>query len=413
MSTQTPTANGSYQVYPYFVGTDSACTNAIYLLPPQFTYPQKSPNFSIPLLYNSAYTGKLPTGGYGNTDFQLTMSQQGSGNPTQANVSVSITLLGVNMWKCAQSARATLMSNFVDFIQNIETQFELAGVLIPGATFRIRQQVADWLPAPPLETLFYRYSLSPGFSGGTVPFVDIRPGMRLRLETQTSQFLTPSSPINGYVSTGRFEFFVNSIPTSSGGRVVTFDPFLGTIKSPTISGASTSPVVAGGLIDLQPVSGQRTYWRLFYPQSIPAPSQPGDLTTTDNVMLVGAQSLCQLNSVTNNQLQCNTTGLPSNITVIFLGRVIAVPEIPVWITARGQTLLQYVPLGTTIANLVERYTVLPLNPGQNVATTNRMTTASTSGPTVPVGFYTTGLSAIPSTMFDVPLIAGDSVTLNF
>src|SRR5207237_1213566 len=139
----------------------------------------------------------------------------------------------------------------------------------------------------------------------------------------TSQFLTPSSPLNGYVSSGRFEFFINSVPASNGTRVVTFDPFLGTIKSPSITGASTSPVVAGGLIDLQPISGQRRYWRLFYPQTIPAPSQPGDLTTTDNVMLVGAQTLCLLNSVTNSQLQCNTTGLPPNITATFLGRVIA------------------------------------------------------------------------------------------
>src|SRR5205085_5894167 len=115
----------------------SGCTNAVYLLPPQFSYSQKTPAFSIPLLYNSAYSGTLPTGGYSNTDFQLTLSQQGGGPPTQANVNANITLTGVNMWKCAQSARATLMSNFVDFLQNIETKFELAGVLMPGATFRI------------------------------------------------------------------------------------------------------------------------------------------------------------------------------------------------------------------------------------------------------------------------------------
>ena len=62
---------------------------------------------------------------------------------------------------------------------------------------------------------------SPGIVVGTVPYVDIRPGMRLRIETQTSQFLTPSSPLNGYVSSGRFEFFINSVPASNGTRVVT------------------------------------------------------------------------------------------------------------------------------------------------------------------------------------------------
>jgi hypothetical protein len=423
-------SDGNYQIFPFFPGTAGQCKNDIYLLPPTFAYGAKT-SISIPLLYASKFNDQPPPPR--NHDFQFSLSQDGSGPPTQANVNVNITLTGKNMWACSKSARTALMAHFVDFLEYIETHFESEGVLIAGATFRIGQIIADYLPAPLQETLFYRYSFSPGFAANTAPYVDVRPGMRLRVETQSSQFLTPGSALNGYVNGGSSVFFVNSVPAANGtngARAVTFDPFLGTIRTPTITDASTSPVVAGGLIDLAPTGGARTYWRLFYPQSMPAPSQPGDLTTAHNMMLIGAQTLKQLNAATKSYSQCGDPGAPGdppNVTVIFLGRAIAVPEIPVWMTVRGQTILQYVPLGTTIANLVERYTRLPLSPSQSVIRSISRTAANlTSDGTTsfPASDGTTSfpvsltdnissLTAIPVGFFDLPLIGGDNITLNF
>ena len=375
------------------------------------------------------YTGSpevpnLPSG-YSNTDFVIAFKQNGS---TAQTVVTQITLNGTdknpnaNMWKCAPTARAALMANFVDFLTQIEKQLELPGLLVPGATFRIGQQVADNIPAPLLETLFYRYSLSPGFTPGTLPYVDLRPGMRLRVETQISQFLTPDSQVNGYVGSGTFYYQVTSVPAANGTRVIAFDPFLGTIKAPSVQGAASSPVVAGGLIDLQLASGAWPYWRLFYPSSVPPALQSSDLNVDDNVTLVGAQDLEALNSITTNQPSSATCGTASTSCTIFLGRAIAVPEIPVWIndSTHGLNTLQYVPVGTTLANITERFISLPLDPNQSFVNCNRISTAAAQGLTsVSVNMTTNGLAcppsnlaALPSTMWDLPLIGGDSVVLS-
>lgn len=404
--TPAPISN-SYQIFPFFTGSDSACESAVYFLPPSFTYKQPT-TFTSQYLFNSS--SGTTTGTYANSDFKFSL----------AAGAVTVTLLANNMWACAAAARTQLMCSFVDFLQNVESQFELTGVLIPGATAIIGQRIADYMPAPPLETLFYRYSLSPGTSTGTVPYVDLRPGMRLRVETQASQFLTPGSPLNGYVGAGSFAYHVNSVAAPSGaGRVVTFDPFLGTIRTPSVTGGSTSPVVASGLVDLMPFSGQRPYWRLFYPQSISAPTQPGDLSTTDNVSLVGAQTLGQLNAATPQSPACpaskgGATSATPNVTAIFLGRAVVVPEIPIWISAYNQTSLEYVPVGTTLNNIAERYAALPLNTQQpQFASVKRPTTAATNT-TASVTPFTKGLpgGTLPPGMFDIPLIAGDSVTLS-
>ena len=98
----TPTSTGNYQVFPYFTGTDNACTNAIYLLPPSFTY-GSSITFNVPLLYIGGTDYQQYT--YSNDDFQFSLVQQGQGAPSQGNISTQVVMKGGNMWKCAQAAR--------------------------------------------------------------------------------------------------------------------------------------------------------------------------------------------------------------------------------------------------------------------------------------------------------------------
>lgn len=405
MTAITPTSTGSYQVFPFFTGSDGGATDAVYLLPPTFTYKQ-------PIAFNVAllYIGGSDFAQYGytsNADFTLAWSQSGTGAPSQANVVATITLTGTNMWAGAAAARAMLMGNFTSFLQWIETNLENTGVVVPGATFRISQQIADWIAAPLLESLFYRYSLSPGLVAGTAPYVDVRPGMQLRVETETSQYLSPSGAMNGYVAAGANRYFVNSVPVS-GGRAVAFDPFLGTIRAPLVTGAGTAPVVAGGLPDLQPVGGSAKWVRLFYPQQIAAPGATGDATVANNPAMVAAQTLAQINQATASYPALTST--PAGAQTVFLGRAAVVPEIPIWISVRGQSSIQYVPLGTTFANLIERYTVVPLALQSQLAALTRMTTA-TSGGSIAIGFYTQSLLAMGSPMYDVPLIGGDGVSL--
>jgi len=404
MSTIQPAQTGTptYQIFPFFTGTDGVAADTAYLLPPVFTY-GKPIATKMSLLYLGGRNFAQST--VKNADFTLTWSQVGS------NVVAHITLTGTNMWAAAAPKRAALMGNFVSFLQEIETKLEnpVPGLVVPGATFRIAQQIADLMPAPLLETLFYRYSFSPGIAPGTHPYVDVRPGMQLRVESEASQFLAPSSTMNGYVTNGAVRYFVNTVPAGSG-RAVVLDPFLGTIRAPLITAASTSPVVAGGLPDLLPVGGAAKWVRLFYPQQMGAPGAAGDITVANNPVLVAALTLEQINQATASYPALTST--PANVQTVFLGRAAVVPEIPVWINLRGQSTLQYVPVGTTLANIVERYTVLPLATPQQLVTVTRLG-IGTWGVSAPLSWNTGTLLAFPSTMFDLPLIGGDNVSITF
>ena len=406
--------NNNYRIYPFFSGTDQGCTDAIYLLPPRST--EGAPTvFSLRLLYIGGPDYQQYQ--YKNADFEFALSLDGDPPPNQGNVLVQITLTGTNMWACKQSARTTLQANFVDFLLNVEKQFELSEppVLVPGATARIGQQIADRIPAPPLETLFYRYGFSPGLVAGTKPYVDVLPGMRLRVETQASQYISPGAKLNGYVGSGRFVFDVVSVP-AGGARVTAFDPLLGTIRSPSVGGPASTPVVAGGLVDLQPVSGARPHWRLFYPSLVPSPMQPGDLTIGGNVTLVGAATLDDLKTATEKYPQLAPPGKTPSVYAIFLGRAMAIPEIPIRLATplHGPPVatVEYVPLGTTIAQLVERYAPVPLEPAQSLVGVTRISSSAPSG-SADLEFVTGNLLAMPSGMYDVPLVAGDTVSLRF
>jgi hypothetical protein len=414
-----PVQNNNYQVFPFFSGTDNACTNATYVLPPVFIYGNNPGplSFQILLLWlggSKSFTAPA------NDDFAFATQPlpNQSNPPSQANTLVSITIKANNMWKCAAAARAQLMQNFTAFLQAIESTLEIPGLLIPGATFRIGQAIADWIPAPPVETLFYRYSLSPGFAAGTVAYVDVRPGMQLRLDTQISQFVSPSSPLNGYVSNDSLRINVVGVPGPNGTRLVGFDPFLSTIKSPKIGGVSGSPILAGGVIDLTPVAGARPYWRLFFPSTMTSPSQAGSADIASNVVLVGAATLADLNAATKSYPAIGSGGSPPTICFVFLGRAIAVPEIPITVQVGSQSsALQYVPVGTTIANVAERFTTLPLAPpppSTGISVTRRMGGELQNAnpyPSALLAPYTQNMAAIPAAVWDVPLISGDAVTI--
>jgi hypothetical protein len=414
-----PIQTNSYQVFPYFSGTDNACTNATFVLPPAFTYgaiPQPI-SFQIPLLWLGGTTTITPPA---NDDFVFSLVTT-QNPPSQVNTNVQITINANNMWKCAPAARAQLMANFTAFLQAIEQSLEIPGLLIAGATFRIGQAIADWVPAPPVETLFYRYALSPGFAAGTTAYVDVRPGMVLRIDTQNSQFISPTSPLNGYVSNDSLRISIASFPAANGQRMVGFDPFLATISAPKIVSASGSPILAGGEIDLQQVSGARPYWRLFYPSSMAAPSSPGTLDIASNVVLVGAATLADLNVATRSYPAIGSGGTPPTISFVFYGRAVAVPEIPVTLQVANQpSALEYVPLGTTIANVVERFKTLPISSAsssQGIAVSRRIGAELVGGnafANVTVApFSSPSLPTVPVSVWDVPLIAGDAVTITW
>lgn len=407
---QTPTSNGSWQVYPNYTGTD-ALTAPVFLLPPAFTYGQPA-TVNLSQLYLG--DGSFGSYTYSNADFAFSFQAQKTGPPYQANVSAQIVLSGTgNIWKCAPAARASLASNFQDLLTWFEATVELPGLVVPGSTGRIARGVIDWLPMYFDEVLAYRYSMSTGLAAGTNAYVDLLPGMRLLLETSVSQFLSPSAPQNGYVSTSAVPINIGSVPGPDGRRLLTCDPFLGTINAPAVTGNPGPAMVAGGIVDLQAPGLARAHWRLFYPTSMTGPNQPGNLQLPGNVGLMTSDTLSQLIAATAKYPTMVSDGGPGGkpaptLYYLFLGRAIAIPQIPIWLTANGQTSVEYVSLGSTIANVVERYTDLPLGAPSNVV--NVMRNVYGASPTS-IRYTLASLPATPLGVYDLPLLAGDGLTL--
>ncbi|HEX6041112.1 MAG TPA: hypothetical protein VFZ20_23870, partial [Longimicrobium sp.] len=360
-----------------------------------------------------------------NADFQIAFvpDPTAGGNPQppyQASVDAQVTILGNNAWNCAPAARQALMQNWIGFWQQVESKLEQTGVLIPGATTLLAQQTAEIMPAPLQESLFYRFSLLPGFASGTLPYVDVQPGMQLRVEFESSQFTGPGGPTNGYLGASQYRWAVQSAPASGGGRVTVFDSFLGTVSAPTVA-VSASPVAAGGLPDLQAAGTGRKYVRLCLPQAMPAGTDPGSLGLTGNAALLGASTLTDLEAATTAYLggTCAAGAATPGVTcTVFRGRAAVVPEIAVWLQlgANAPLQLQYVPVGTTVANLVERVTtwrMLGYAQGTTPVTLSRPVTTATGQQFVAVQFSPVTLAGtvMDPRALDLPLVKGDRLLI--
>ncbi len=403
-----PAANQTYCVYPSYQGYSGDCTSPVpYLLPPSYKAGQAS-ELKLALLFAGG-PGQLGNG-YSNADFSLSFSHEGRGTVDQTTVKAIVTA-GTAIWSCAEAARASLRGSFLDFIANVE---KLEGeTLIAGASRRIALALADAIPAAPVETLFFRYGLSTGLAPGTLPYVDVLPGMRLRVQAQASQFLEPASSENGYLPAGELATEIVSAPGSKEGdpRPLAFDPFLATVRAPIVGGAPAVPTIAGGLVDLEPAGGSRLHWRLFVPPQVPSPSEAGELNAAGNFTLLGADTYAALEAATASYPQppAQTPGL---LYAIVLGRAVIVPEIPIWIAIGNRNTLEHVALGTTLANVIERHRLLPLNPErwEEEVTLTRPTPVTRTG-TAQLTIDTSGLAALRPEFFDVPLMAGDTVSM--
>jgi hypothetical protein len=398
-----PTQNGTFRMFPGFRGFAGDCaTPTPYLLPPAYSA-GKASELKLPLLFAGG-SGQL-SNGYSNKDFSLGLKATPNQEPNQRTVSTLVSA-GPAIWSCAEAARAELRANFADFLAHVET---LEGeTLIPGATRRIAVALAQTIPAAPAETLYFRYGLSPGLDPKTPAYVDVQPGMRLRVEAQGSQYLSPGSSQNGYLPGGEIRAEVASVPgDEEAQRAIAFDPFLATIRAPTVGGTPAVPTVAGGLVDLSPTGGARTHWRLFAPRQVGPPKGPGEATAAANFTLVGAPTYAALEAATASYPNPPVSGVQP-LYVVVLGRALVVPEIPIWISASGLTGIEHVRLGTTLTNVIERYTTVPLEPIWPSTVGMRRMAASGS---LAFSIFVDELLALTPKLFDLPLVAGDSITL--
>jgi hypothetical protein len=342
--------NDQYLVVTNYEGSDQT-----WLLPPASVSNNANP-LQLPLVYIG--TGNLNNGGtvalVTNDDFKIDLVNPNSiTNPKQTDVFVTVQLTAAtNAWSTAPNARAALRTNFLSCLEVIEglCQPNSAVRLMPEALSIITAALVQIMPFPISEVLLYACGLDSGIVTGNAPSVDVMPGMRLRCEPSLRQYVAPpNQAFSGYVASGSLAWNVVS-SVASGTREQAFDAFLGTVSSPQITPPPqttpppSTPEPLYSLIDLQLANTGCKYHRLIYPQNVIAGSAIGNMSEQQNVQLVGANDLKTLREAPTFER-------------IFFGRDVVIPEICILLCFKGTAIQTcYVPLGTTVNNMLERYT---------------------------------------------------------
>jgi phage tail protein X len=349
-----------YQVYTPYLGSDESSASSPYLIPPlpgpiQF---QDDIPVEIENIYQPAeISGTPPEFKVGGFEFAWLRARARTRNPRR-NIKAVIKVEGETIWRAHPDAQESLRNNFFQFCARVE-QLELEDTIIPGGTALIHQRLAEALPATLLDSLFFRYGFNHGFSDDRNPYVDLHPGMRLRVESSVNQFVEPGSPLNGPVHAGQSLFHIGRDKDQ---RIV-FDSFLGGLAGPQIKMPDGARSITG-LIELHAAGSARRHYRLFYPSHMPGAGSSGSQRVTENMTLVGADSLHDLLISTETYLKTGEldTAAAGNLPLqytMFRGRVTAVPEIGIHFRWQLGTHLHesyhYVPLGTTVGQFLDRF----------------------------------------------------------
>jgi hypothetical protein len=247
-------------------------------------------------------------------------------------------------WKFdADGIRSGLKDAYVQFFKNLETSG-----MQPGALELVRHIIARGIPLTFTETLYYTYGFNP-----TDRYINVQPGMRLRIDYQTHQIVGPDKSeryLNGYVGTSSGYYNVGSF-TDDVYNVVKIgaDSFLNWLDFTTEPNGGG----AGGIMDITSDVYKRPYFRLFYPPTFSSSDSNGYVGISHNVALVGANTYAKLEEATEAGGNFNLSGV---ISTFFRGRVTVVPEILCFI----QNSPFYVPVGTTVRQLIEQVAAIPL-----------------------------------------------------
>jgi hypothetical protein len=318
-----------------------------YLLPYGFTPGQQPKNLTL-LIANVAGTAAKP-GACGiavgaNPDFSL--EWQSSNDSYVAQVSVAT----ANLCSDDPAARAKLRTSFAAFRQSLEALEIKDQCLIPGGAALLAGQLVGSLPLSFNELLYYYY----GFTSDR-RYVDLRPGMRLLVEAGAYQFVAPAgvpgSELNAFVSQSVSAYDV----VRDASQRLTFSPYIRGMQPFQITQAGAQ---VANRIDLAQAIAARRYYRCIYPASFPAANSIPAATppTAQNVTLLGADTLADLEAATTayTKGQPMPSAQPPIICRYFTGRASVVPQIRVNV----QGTPTYVPLGTTLRTIIDRYAVL-------------------------------------------------------
>jgi hypothetical protein len=250
-------------------------------------------------------------------------------------------------WQFTGPARTTLWNAYLQFLTDLDVLVNSQPQLKPGAFNLITQVLGRALPLLFGEQLAYVYRFNA--PGG---YIDLVPGMRLRIDSEARQYSGPPSPtnvnINGFVSSGTSIFDLGQY--WQGTQINTgFNSYLSLSGRPVVPGTNTTGGAAGGL-DLYPALNRMPLFRLLYPAQFPATNGNGFADFTDNILIIGANRFGDLQGATTQYItNGNFTGFESKISQTwFRGRAVLTPEIPILVNGA----LDYVAVGTTARQLL-------------------------------------------------------------
>jgi hypothetical protein len=261
-------------------------------------------------------------------------------------------------YKLTMKASSAVWSFNADSIRSgIKTAYEalLSKLVSLGVTplgwRMVQDAISRAMPQTFAETLYYAYSFVPGDG-----YIDLKPGMLLRADFESYQYLGPdqnvSAYVDGFVSSSSAVYEISSYVTGNDQWLNGFDAFLSlmtqsgsTVPTPQSTGANTSG--GGGIVDLYYDQFRKSYVRLVYP-----PQLLGDSTAEArpafNVAVLAANDYPTLVTATGNLR--NTQPLPNGVSVTYLrGRTIISACIRVWLDEQPLV----VPVGTSVGNLLE------------------------------------------------------------
>lgn len=257
-------------------------------------------------------------------------------------------------WSFDAASRRILASDFLAFLKKLEMPDGSNVQIKPGALSMVRQSLALGLPLLFSEQLQFMY----GFNADpqTGGYVDLVPGMRLRVDSEVQQLTPPVNNQMGYVPAGTSTYEIQSYV--QGDTLGTgFDAFLSALGRPTVPSPLRGPNAGGGgIIDLYNPDGRKPYFRLLYPSAIRDPKYTGLVDESSLPVILGAATYNQMAAATDQYVtQGNLANLSGIFPFYFRGRATLSPEISV--TLDGQRL--WMGLGSTVANLIAARGALP------------------------------------------------------
>lgn len=270
--------------------------------------------------------------------------------PNKLVINKKIWDFGVALFQ--NNIRSEVMAAYRVFLGKLDNDH-----LDPSEIQLIKTRIAEIIPMTFDELLFYYY----GFvQAKDYAYIDLQPGMRLRVDYQNYQFVAPSDQTasNGFVGSGTSFYQIQSYmyPANTGAEYrLGFDSFLARVQLLVNSSATDHAEGVGGMVDLLDPAYRRNYYRLFYPNQLS--NTAGHNGAERVVVLIGADNLNEMKTATDNYLS-NNGELPNTngaIGFYFRGRATVIPEISIFVNEQPI----HVPVGTTVRQLMEQYDNIP------------------------------------------------------